>query len=89
MKNHTTHKKWKTGFRLSEIFARHNFWSIRHTKNENRPTFYDKSTNGSRLLMAEEVINAINEQNSKVLFDLDLKEFKEANNLSDIVAFKP
>ena len=52
------------------------------TKNKDRPTIYNKSTNGSRLLMAEEVKNAINEQNDKVLFDLGLKEFKEANEIT-------
>ena len=56
------------------------------TKNADRPTMYDSKTNGSRLLMAEDLIQTINEQNSDVLFDLELKEFKEANEITRNIA---
>jgi hypothetical protein len=52
------------------------------TKNAERPTIYDKKTNGSRLLMAEDIIDSINKQNPNALFDLGLKEFKEPNEIT-------
>ena len=44
-----------------------------YVKNKERPTIYDKSTNGSRLL-AEEVINIL--MNRIARYYLELKEFK-------------
>ena len=56
------------------------------TKNVERPTIYKKHTNGSRLLIAEDIIVTINEQNQGILFDLELKDFKEANEITKNLA---
>jgi hypothetical protein len=71
-------------FMVYDCYLHYGEWITHYmlTKNSDRPTIYDKKTNGSRLLMAEDIIESIKEQNPKALFDLKLKDFKEANEIT-------
>ena len=75
-------------FMVYDCYLHYGEWISHYmlTKNIKRPTIYDQNTNGSRLLMAEDIIDSIVEQNTKVLFDLRLKEFKEANEITRNIA---
>ena len=71
-------------FMVYDCYLHYGEWISHYmlTKNASRPTIYNKKTNGSRLLMAEDIIDSIVKQNTNVLFELKLKEFKEANEIT-------